>query len=228
MDDAEKIKNERIRIYENTRADLLSRQKSNSEQYDKALLTLSSAALGISVTFVTDYVSAHEAVRVWALYGSWLLLFCSIIVTMASFLISQESINEQLHLAESYYLNNDESALRVSKWARYTDHANLVAGGLFLVGVLLTIVFMYSNVEVQRMSEKKVGGEVVTREGVGTFGERVPAMQVVTIVTPVVPETRGQPVATMQPAPASQGGGVAPSPAPGSIPVSTLPSGDKK
>lgn len=47
---------ERRRIYASTRQDLLSRNLSNSETYDNAILTLSTGILGISMAFIKDIV----------------------------------------------------------------------------------------------------------------------------------------------------------------------------
>ena len=57
-----------------TRADLLKRQLSNSENYDKAVISLSTAFLGLSLAFLKDLVPIQRAEWLWLLYGSWLAL----------------------------------------------------------------------------------------------------------------------------------------------------------
>jgi len=51
----------REEIYAETRKDLLTRQLSNSEKFDGAILTLSTAALGVSLTFIKDIVPLGKA-----------------------------------------------------------------------------------------------------------------------------------------------------------------------
>jgi len=52
---------ERQRVYERTRDDLLKRQLSNAENFDKAILSVSTAALGFSLAFLKDIVPLAEA-----------------------------------------------------------------------------------------------------------------------------------------------------------------------
>lgn len=59
------------RLLAETRADLFKRQLSNAENYDKAILSLSTAFLGLSFAFMKDHVPAHQAEWLYLLYGSW-------------------------------------------------------------------------------------------------------------------------------------------------------------
>src|SRR5258708_16044581 len=69
--DPEKTEHQvRQEMFQTRRNELLAQQFSNSEGYDKAVLTLSSAFLGVSVAFIKDV--PHYG----ALTGFW-LIFCS-------------------------------------------------------------------------------------------------------------------------------------------------------
>ena len=57
--------------YLKERDELLKRQLSNSQILDKAILALSSAGLGLSLTFIGKGVSLAEAAQVYLLYFSW-------------------------------------------------------------------------------------------------------------------------------------------------------------
>ena len=46
----------------------------NQEEYDKQLLTLSSAFLALSLTFTKDVVPFHSAAHKWLLYSSFVVL----------------------------------------------------------------------------------------------------------------------------------------------------------
>ena len=66
---------DRHELYQITRDDLLKRQLSNNEKLDTAVLTLSSAALALSVTFLNGSFSANHF---WLLIVAWAFLFWSI------------------------------------------------------------------------------------------------------------------------------------------------------
>lgn len=135
----------RQRLLAETRADLLKRQLSNSENYDKAILSLSTVFLGLSLTFLKNFVPHPLACTVWLLYCSWGALATAVVATVLSFLVSQRAIDVQLKKAEAYYLNADETALRKSVIARVTDWINLGSGIAFVSGVLLTTAFVIMN-----------------------------------------------------------------------------------
>jgi len=71
--------------------DTNKREMSNAETYDRALLTLSSVLLGLSLTFTQNVVPLHTASKLWLLIGSWALFATTIIIVMASFIYGQHS-----------------------------------------------------------------------------------------------------------------------------------------
>ena len=94
--------------YLKERDELLKRQLSNSQLFDKAILTLSSAGLGFSLAFIRKGVPAAEASQLCLLYFSWGLFVVAIASTLISFFTSQRGIKKQLDLNENYYLGNKE------------------------------------------------------------------------------------------------------------------------
>lgn len=133
------------RLYSEARAELLKRQLSNSENYDKAILTLSTAFLGLSIAFVKDIVPPSQACYLCLLWGSWILLVFSVASTIVSFLVSQKAIEEQFEKAERYYRENDPTALDRGLLAKATDWLNRLSGVLFLLGILFTVLFVSAN-----------------------------------------------------------------------------------
>ena len=69
---------ENLRLLAETRADLFKRQLSNAENYDKAILSLSTVFLGFSFAFLKDVVPAHSAERLYLLYASWIMLTAAV------------------------------------------------------------------------------------------------------------------------------------------------------
>lgn len=144
--DGETEGEQRHRLHEAARSELLERQRSNSESYDKAILTLSSGALGVSLTFIKDLLPASsEPVWTGLLYWSWTLLTAAIITTVASFLLSSAAINQAIKRSTEYYLEGNEGAFARTKLARAVDASNYTSGTLFVVGIILTVLFVWIN-----------------------------------------------------------------------------------
>jgi hypothetical protein len=192
MDEPE-LSAEKQRLLAETRADLFKRQLSNAENYDKAVLSLSTAFLALSLTFLKDFVPLQRAEWLSLLYGSWLVLAGAVLCTIFSFWVSQRAIDVQLKKADDYYLRNDQAALSKSRIAKLTDWVNAASGILFVLGVSLTTTFVIVNVERGlRMSGEKKGDQVPLREGAA-----IPKMQ-------EVPLKRGAPIPNFQPVPQNQ------------------------
>lgn len=139
-------RDEREELYRDTRDDLLKRQLSNSENFDKAILTLSTAALGISLTFTKYVVPLQSAAYLWTLRLSWVLFTLAIISTLCSFLLSQCGIKTQLRHAEKYYLERkDEFLAKGNRAARYTERAAYASAILFVGAIILLVLFVSLN-----------------------------------------------------------------------------------
>ena len=145
MDDNNK--KERHKLYAETRTDLLNRQLSNSELYDRSILTLSTSALGISLAFIKDIVSPDKAQCTGLLVISWWLFGLAIISTMLSFWASQKGIETQLDNASKYYLEGkDEHLTKINIHAKRTECLNCLSGTSFIMAIVLTIVFVSINI----------------------------------------------------------------------------------
>lgn len=191
--DEQDLTAEKRRLLAETRADLLKRQLSNSENHDKAVLSLSTAFLGFSLVFLKDLVPVHRAEWLCLLYGSWLALAGAVLATIVSFWVSQRGIDVQLKKAEDYYLRDDQVALTKSGIAKVTEWVNTASGVLFILGVLLTTVFVILNFERDlKMSNDKKIDQVPLREGA-----TIPKMQ-------EVPLKKGAPIPNLQSVPQSQ------------------------
>ena len=138
---------DRQRIYADCRNDLLKRQLSNSENFDRSVLSLSSGLLAASIAFIKPSAvgagTGHATILAW----SWVALVTAIATTMVSFLISQMAVDRQLDLAEKYYLGKQDDALAApNKAADWTVRLNWFAGVAFVLGVVLTVWFAIVNI----------------------------------------------------------------------------------
>lgn len=136
----------RLDIYNARRDELLKRQLSNSENFDRAILTVSTAALGFSLAFIKDIVSIETAKLLMILYISWLFLLLAILSTLSSFLIGQHEIKGELDRAERYYIKREETAFEESRAKmQWAEVCNYFSALLFALGVILTCIFTGVN-----------------------------------------------------------------------------------
>jgi hypothetical protein len=181
---------EKRRLLAETRADLLKRQLSNTENYDKAVLSLSTFFLGLSLAFLKEVVPGQRAESLWLLYFSWGFLICALLSTIISFLVSQRAIDLQLKKAEDYYLRDDQAALSKSRIAKVTDWVNWASGASFFIGVSLVTAFVGVNFEGGlKMSSDKKSERI--------YGATIPKMQEVEV-------KKGASIPNIQPVPQNQ------------------------
>lgn len=197
------ISEERKNLYASTRADLLNRQMSNSENFDKAILSLSTGLLGISLAFIKDVVPLERAEFKILIVASWYCLAFSIISTIISFITSQLGVKKQLIFAEKYYLEEqDEYLTKVNLPAKLTDILNYLSGIIFVFAIFLTIFFVSTNItRGVNMAENKDNNST---ESALNKAMPVPSMQ---RVSTGVEGTRGAPVPNMQPVSTGQTSG---------------------
>jgi hypothetical protein len=179
-----------------TRKDLLARQLSNSVQYDRAILSLSTGALGISLAFIKNIVPVSTVTHLGLLKGSWCLFGSAIILTVISFLVSQHAIKVQLLYAQAYYSDQkEEYRNKPNRYAGVTDYINYISGLCFVLAIIFTIVFVSINLGEDRTMANDKDSKVTSK-----YGATIPTMQPVQSTDIIL---KGAPVPTMQPVPAT-------------------------
>lgn len=142
----EEEKKDRIRIYESLREHILKSQLSNSENFDKEILTLSSVFLGATLTFIKDIVPIKTAWYLWQLNLSYLFFIIVIISTIISFLVSQRALAIQLDYAEKYYLELQEEFLKKeNKWGNWIKYLSYISAFFFIFGIFCVALFIILN-----------------------------------------------------------------------------------
>jgi len=123
------------------------RMLSNNESFDKAVLSLSSAGLGLSLTFFKFVVPANQAVRVELLKFGWYFFLGAIIATMASFIVSQQAQKKEIDYAEKYYLEDlEEFGIKNNPAANLTELLNVIAGISFIIALICIVNFVTKNI----------------------------------------------------------------------------------
>jgi len=155
------------KLFAKFRDELLTRQRLNSTNYDKAILTLSTAGLGISFSFVHYVFASSEITNLFLLKISWAFFACSIISTLCSFVVSQIALSKQIYFAEMYYIKRkEEYFFRKNRLNSLTKFMNIAAGILFITAITFTLLFFWINVkEKNTMASKKNDNVENTMEG---------------------------------------------------------------
>jgi hypothetical protein len=171
----------RQRLYEQTRLELITKQNANSTIYDTSILTLSSAFLGLSVTFIKDVVSPlSTASYLPVLYCSWISFCIAIIVTVCSFMLGQRGYKKLLDGAERYYLKQDEDAFKISDTiSKQIENANYLYGASFILGAILMLFFVITNfMRISNMPPPNTPNQTIEQRGqpTNTF-QQLPAKQ---------------------------------------------------
>ncbi len=148
MSTAPEVSDEIRKVYADHVAEINKREVSSSENFDKAVLTFSSAGLALSVGFLKDFVPIQSAAAPWTLYWSWALFTAATCATIISFLVSSRALEAQKGRAYAYYMQGDDDALkRGNAWDRGTKFLNYTSGGSFLLAMVLSVVFISINLE---------------------------------------------------------------------------------
>ena len=125
-----------------------TRQSSNTQMFDKAILSLSSTGLGFSLAFIKNIVPLDKAIDVWGLdttivlYASWVLFVAAMGTTLYSFLTSLQELQKQYKQIESELAGqNDSHTAPLKKTKRLT----YFSFGIYIAAVILTVGFIIIN-----------------------------------------------------------------------------------
>lgn len=136
----------RSELHKATRDHLIRLQLSNSEGFDRAILTLSSAGLALSITVVKDLVRNGPMHQAWSLQATWVLFALSIATVVVSYITSQQGIDDHLGYAHEYYEEGRaEFWNKSSPWRHWTIRLGYAGGVLFLLAIASLIWFSISN-----------------------------------------------------------------------------------
>jgi hypothetical protein len=134
------------KFFEEYEKQLLDALKGSHEQYDKAILTLSSGGLALSITLLKDLFPVEKIILPWVLATSWYLFGAAIISTIISFMTSIVSVNTQRDYFHKYYIENiAEYRDKKNLWTVGTRWLNRTSALCFVLGVAATIVFAHGN-----------------------------------------------------------------------------------
>ncbi|MBI1356939.1 MAG: hypothetical protein GC160_21575 [Acidobacteria bacterium] len=138
--------NVRMQLYSDYQKELWAGRQSSFAEFDRALLSLSSGSLVLSLAFLKDVVPVSQVFWLPLLFVSWVLFLASIACILLSFVKSQQAYDAQLALAQKYYVEKDETAFNAeNEPSAATDRLNKAAGILFVLALLTTLFFVGPN-----------------------------------------------------------------------------------
>lgn len=136
------------RLYQPIANELRRRQTSNSEHYDKSILTMSSSTLAFTIFVIKYLVDWDCASNKNLLFISWGTLFLSILTSLIAYKVGNNAIRNNLTKIRDYYLGGDKEALnRTDCLAKLNNYLNYATGGLFIVSLALVLVFIWLNIK---------------------------------------------------------------------------------
>ncbi|MFO0477636.1 MAG: hypothetical protein ACK50L_02480 [Bacteroidota bacterium] len=109
----------------------------SSEQFDKAILFVSSGILGISITFIEKIVLLSSSQHNWLLLLSWLLEATTIALFTINHYVSVQSFNKAIKNAYN------ETGIE-SKSIKYLNLASIIT---LILGLILLIIFIFINIK---------------------------------------------------------------------------------
>ena len=140
------------------RKELWAGLKTGHEQFDQAMITLSSGGLALSLTIIKDLFSPNKLIAPWLLISIWILFTLSIVVTVISFLTSQKGMSKQIEYFEKYVEGDESYKDKKNIFVEVTAWLNRASGGLFLIAVICLTVFSVINFNSKvKQHEQRIG-----------------------------------------------------------------------
>ncbi len=123
--------------------------REQSRHFDKYILTLAAGTFGLSLLFVERIAPHPKDGTEWLLIAAWVAFGASILSTLVSFLLSQESCSKEIEILDEKYRGDigdikDEKEIK-NRFVTWTKWLNRVSMFLFIVGVIFLIIFSALN-----------------------------------------------------------------------------------
>jgi hypothetical protein len=128
------------------RKSLINASLETAKSFDKAILTLSAAAFGISLTFIRQIAPYLNRNTIPLLITSWIFFALSILSTLIAFLTSQAASLRQIDILESYFSGNVEISNQSNAFIFWTWLFNIASIITFIIGTISLSIFSIINI----------------------------------------------------------------------------------
>lgn len=123
------------------RKTLVEAGKESLQQFDKTILTLAAAALGLSISFIDKIAPKPIPGTICYLIISWGCFCLSILLTLISFLTSYYACQKQI---EILFEQNNKQGKNI--YSNVTMWLNYISIAFFMLGVIFLIIFSILNI----------------------------------------------------------------------------------
>lgn len=138
LDDDEKRK-----TYLEERKLLIDAEREAARGFDRAMLTLSGGALGLSITFIRQVApTPYDKTMLYVAWGGFTLALLS---TLLSFLFSQSALRKQRDILDQDYAGKIPAHQQKNLLAIITNCLNWLSIVFFIVGVIFLAMFAQQN-----------------------------------------------------------------------------------
>ncbi|MBU0586612.1 hypothetical protein KJ780_03800, partial [Candidatus Micrarchaeota archaeon] len=120
-------------------------KQESQRSYDKAVLSLSGGALGISFAFISKFIGDSQVVCPGWLLTAWISWGISITSILFSFYFSNIALRKAINQVDSGTIQSERPG---GLFDKVTATLNAFGGILFLIGVFSIIIFVSANMEV--------------------------------------------------------------------------------
>jgi hypothetical protein len=124
------------------RAYLVQAAQKAQDDFDRALLSLSGGALGISFAFIKDVVGQGPFESPGYLFFAWLCWGISIIFALTSYFVSGLAFRRSIDQVDRQTIRPEHPG---GLFDTITGACNILGGVLFFVGVMLIAYFVWHN-----------------------------------------------------------------------------------
>lgn len=147
-------------IYKSYVEDLLIARRESFGQFDKAVLTLSSGALALSLTSLQWMLDRKIGIAFTPLVYSWIFLTIAIVTTLFSFRLVPKAIDAEMIRAENFYLKRDEDAYKRKGYdfVTWVNRCSLIS---FIIGISLMLITTVIIIKKQELPVNRQGKDKV-------------------------------------------------------------------
>ena len=153
------MKNEEIQkylrdYYKYAAEKILKETNNHATQLDKNILTISSGAILLTVTFYEKVVTQFNIDFSWLLKASWVSLLISIFALLTSYRIALIAFNKARKKLNKWYeeivtgKTNKTPNLK-SIWSTLTEISNYIAYFSLIIGILFAVIFAWKSVNLK-------------------------------------------------------------------------------
>lgn len=124
------------------RSTLVTFEQKSQDDFDKTIIALSSGSLGVSISFIHDYLGAKVPIQNWLLLIAWILWSSSLISVLVSFYTSRLAHRYTINQVDKGVINEQRPGGRYDQW---TNILNKISGLLYIVGITFFLLFVIIN-----------------------------------------------------------------------------------